>query len=398
MIKHKKSILCLILLIFSVTSLNMRFIIAIDERDYWPTVEWLSSTPESQNMNTTLLNSMISYIYDQEYAFDSIIIVRHGYVVLEEYPNPRYTSDDLHILYSVTKSFTSALVGIAIDLGYIESVDQKLLDFFPNTTILNLDSRKEEITLRHLLTMSAGIEWEGPDDMSHTWGDAVLSRDPIEFILNQPMDYEPGTHWYYNGGCSHLLSAILTRVTGNSTLDFAKKYLFKPLNITDVYWPKDPQGIYYGGQDIRLTPPDMAKFGYLFLNNGTWDNEQIISQEWVFESTRTSFSFNPNEGYGYQWWTYPSLNAYFAYGFDEQRIIVLPEQDLVVVFTSEIQDARIEPDLLLKYILPAVLDKDFSTVSVHETGVNPVLFTIINLIGISLIYLLYTTQRRERKS
>ena len=159
MIKNKKSILWLILLIFSVTSVNMRFIIAIDARDYWPTVEWLSSTPESQNMNTTLLNSMISYIYDQEYAFDSIIVVRHGYMVLEEYPNPRYTSDDLHILYSVTKSFTSALIGIAIDLGYIESVDQKLLDFFPNTTILNLDSRKEEITLRHLLTMSAGFEW-----------------------------------------------------------------------------------------------------------------------------------------------------------------------------------------------------------------------------------------------
>lgn len=242
-------------------------------RDYWPTTDWLNSTPEAQGMNSTLLNQLIEYIYEEDYNFDSIGVVRNGYIVLEEYPDPIFTQDTLYILYSVTKSITSSLIGIAIDEGFIENVNQKVIDFFPNNTILNLDSRKQRMTIEHLLAMTSGIRWEGPDDMYHTWGEAVLSGNPIEFILNQPLDYEPSTEWYYNGGCSHLLSAILTTTTGYSTLNFAREFLFEPLGITAVIWPIDPQGIYFGGQDIWLKPRDMAKFGYLFLNYGTWESK-----------------------------------------------------------------------------------------------------------------------------
>jgi hypothetical protein len=237
--------------------------------DYWPTESWRTSTPEEQGMRAKTLEDMLSYIANQNHNFDSIVIIRNGYLIFEEYFDNRYSPETLHILYSVTKSITSALIGIAIDKGFIDNVSQRLIDFFPEKNIQNLDDRKKNITLEHILTMTAGFDWEGPDDMEHT----VQSSNPIEYILNVPMQYEPGTVWYYNGGCSHLLSAILTKVTGNSTLNFAREYLFNPLGITNVFWPIDPQGIYYGGQDILLNSHDMAKIGYLFLNNGTWNGE-----------------------------------------------------------------------------------------------------------------------------
>ena len=222
-----------------------------------------SAASEEQGVDLTKLNEMMDVIEELDLPVDSVVVVRHGHIVFEQYPNPKYGPNDKHLLYSVTKSFTSALIGIAIEEGFIESVDQKVVDFFPEEPIANLDARKQSLTLEHLLTMSCGFEWEGPDDGLHTWGDANRSGDPVQFVLNLPMASDPGTEWVYNGGCSHLLSAILTKTTGESTLEFARKYLFEPLGITDVRWPRDPQGIYYGGQDIWLTPRDMVKFGQL---------------------------------------------------------------------------------------------------------------------------------------
>ena len=362
-----------------------------DSRDYWPTTEWLNSTPEAQGMDSALLSQMLDYINYKEFNLDSIIVVRNGYIVLEEYPDPGFTEKSPHNLYSVTKSITSALIGIAIDKGYINDVDQKVIDFFPNKTILNLDSRKQRMTLEHLLTMSSGFKWEGPDDMLHSWGKAVLSGNPVEAILNQPMDYEPGTTWYYNGGCSHLLSAILTATTGNTTLDFAREYLFGPLGIRSVTWPTDPQGIYYGGQDIWLKPRDMAKFGYLFLNNGFWDGEQIISEDWVVNSTKPSFALNDVDAYGYQWWINQPLGAYYAYGFDEQRIYVIPDYDLVIIFTAKLQKADVEPELVSDFILPAVLERG---------GPDPLLFFpqlmvfVLAIMGIFTLSYWYTKTKR----
>lgn len=357
-----------------------------NSHDNWPTEGWLTSTPEDQGMRSEPLEDMISYIADHNHNFDSIVIIRNGYLIFEEYFDYEYSPEELHILYSVTKSITSALIGIALDKGFINNVSQRMVNFFPDETIENLDDRKKDITLEHLLTMTAGFDWEGPDDMEHTWGQAVQSRNPIEYILNVPMQYEPGTVWYYNGGCSHLLSAILTHATGNSTLEFAFEHLFNPLGITDVRWPRDPQRIYYGGQDIWLNSHDMAKIGYLFLNNGTWDGEQIISKEWILNSSQTRCFFNENEGYGYQWWTYPGeFSGYFAYGYNEQKIIVLPEEDLIVVFTAELENSLVEPHLLRTYILPSTGDPS-PEISIWQSAIILAVLVVVLMIPLSFIY------------
>ncbi|MCD4685686.1 MAG: beta-lactamase family protein [Anaerolineae bacterium] len=336
------------------------------DRDYWPTGEWRTSAPAAQGMDAALLEQMLAHIDADALPVDSVIVVRHGYIVLEEYPNPFYGPGSKHNLYSTTKSVTSALIGVALEQGFIDSTAQRVVDFFPDREIAHLDARKQAMTLEHLLTMSAGFEWEGPDDYNHSWGDALRSDNPIQFVLDQPMAYDPGDVWVYNGGCSHLLSAILTATTGQSTLDFARETLFGPLGITNVRWPRDPQNIYFGGQDIWLTPPDMARFGYLFLNDGVWDGQQIVSADWVARSSATAFTLDDGGlGYGYQWWTYPELGVYGAWGAFEQRIFVIPDLDMVVVFTAENRVPTGDPGeyqegpgfaagLLTRYILPAV--------------------------------------------
>ena len=299
------------------------------QEDEWTTVE-----PEVVGLDGGRLETMREVIEGLDLPVDSIVILRHGKLVFEHHADPlRKGPNKIHNLYSTTKSVTSLLIGIAIDKGYIESVDQRVIDFFPDRDIANVDDRKRRMTIEHLLTMTSGLEWEGPDDMYHSWGEAIMSGDPVQYTLDQPMAHEPGEAWYYNGGGSHLLSAILTEATGTTTYRFAREHLFGPLGITRVRWPRDPNGIYYGGQDIWLTPYGMAKLGQLFLNGGIWKGERIVSSEWVADSTRT---LAPSwwGGYGYQWWTFPEAGIYFAAGAFEQRIYASPDLDMIVVVTS----------------------------------------------------------------
>jgi parallel beta-helix repeat protein len=294
---------------------------------------------------------------------DSVVVVRNGYVVLEEYPRGD-SPNLLHELYSCTKSVSSALIGIAIGAGFIDSVQHRVLDFFPNRTFANLDSRKQAITLEHLLTMTSGLPW---DEWTYTYGDSrndvtrmMNSYDPVQFVLDRPMVSEPGTQWVYNSGGSHLLSAIINKTTGTDMLSFAKKRLFEPLGISNLLWSTDAfQRIPWGFMGLNLTPLDMAKLGFLYLNNGTWDGQQIIPAEWVAKSTTSLISADPawagpGWGYGYQWWTRPSANVYMARGYMGQNIIVAPDYDLVVVFTASITRGRDPSELFFDYILPAV--------------------------------------------
>ncbi|MFX0184818.1 MAG: serine hydrolase domain-containing protein [Candidatus Hodarchaeota archaeon] len=316
---------------------------------------WLSSTPEEQGMDSAKLEQIIKSIKQQNIAIDSLLIIRHGYLVIEEYPNlEEYLShtqsnqDNMHSLYSATKSFTSALIGIAIEKGYIDNISLKVVDFFPEVMIENLDSRKKNMTLHHLLTMTTGFEWTG-----NSAYEMLRSGNSVKYMLDLPMKYNPGTVLEYITGVTHLLSAIIQKTTGKTTLEFARKHLFNPLGISEAQWTYDRQNINHGDHGLSLTSRDIAKFGYLYLNNGTWNGEQIISTNWVIKSTQTYNLFDEYSGYGYQWWTFPQINVYYAKGLHGQNIYVVPKKDMVVVFTADISNELII-DNLFNSILSAV--------------------------------------------
>ncbi|MFX0064121.1 MAG: serine hydrolase domain-containing protein [Candidatus Hermodarchaeota archaeon] len=369
--------------------------------DYWPTTDWLESTPEEQGMNSTKLNQVIDYINDLNFAIDSVVVVRHGYIVLEEYFNPSVSNQSsLHFVYSVTKSFTSALIGIAIQKGFIENVDQKVVDLFSNRIIANLDSRKQNMTIEHLLTMSTGLEW---DEWTYSYDDSrndvikmIYSSDSVQFILDRLMVNDPGEEWVYSSGASHLLSAIIEQTTNYNTLEFANEFLFGPLGITDVDWWQDPQGIYYGGFGLYLRARDMAKFGYLYLNNGTWDSQQIVSADWVAKSTETAFLRGGGHGYGYQWWTYPQLGIYYAIGLYDQSIFVVPDYNMVVVFTANITSgSNPEHNLLFDYIIPAVInDTNATTAPFRFDILLPTLLIALMIPVIAAVVMIIRTRRR----
>ncbi|HEX2908509.1 MAG TPA: serine hydrolase, partial [Phototrophicaceae bacterium] len=320
----------------------------------WPTEGWTTSTPEAQGLNSAKLAEMIENIVVTDLNIHSVLVVRNGALVLEAYRYP-HTAETLHHIYSCTKSFTSALVGIAQEQGFISSIEQPLLDFFPERTVANLDEAKKSITIEHLLTMSSGLDWPG-GILEPIMGDLRASDDWLQFVLDRPVSSNPGEQFLYNSGGSNLLAAIVETATGQPMLDFAEENLFKPLGITHLSWQTDPQGHYLGGWGLHLEPRDMAKFGYLYLNGGQWDGQQIIPAEWVATSTQKHISSQPlSDGYGYQWWV--DHNGYYmALGYGGQYILVYPEKNLVVVFTSGLAPTSFsQPESFFeRFILPAV--------------------------------------------
>ena len=348
------------------------------ERDYWPTSGWLASSPEEQGMNSTTLNGMMDFVSNESILVNGIVVVRNGYVVLEEYPRfPLYDGTWPHPLHSVTKSFASALVGIAAGEGYINGTEDKVLDFFPERSFANMSQWKEALTLKHLLTMTSGLQWnewaipyeDSRNDVRRMMG----ASDPVQFVLDHDMANEPGAEWAYNGGGSHLLMEIVNQTTGVDPMDYAREHLFNPLGITNLYWEPSGQGIPWGFYGLQLTPLDMAKFGYLYLNNGTWNGTEILPAEWVAESFDAKVLFSEGggimdyNGYGYQWWVSDlSYGVHGAIGRYEQKILVLPKYDMVVVFVASIADESWSEDYMLRnYILPAVENPP----QIHDVGV-----------------------------
>ncbi|MEA3441844.1 MAG: serine hydrolase, partial [Chloroflexota bacterium] len=259
-----------------------------EQSAYWPVQDWRTSTPEEQGMDSEVLNQMVALIDQQDYAYDSLLVVRNGRIVFEQYFN-RYDQNVAHHLQSATKSFSSMLIGIAIQEGFIQNVDQKMVELFPEHIIANMDTRKVNITLEHLLTMSEGMDWhelEYPyNDPRNTLGQMWVSSDAVQHVLDQPMAREPGESWAYNSGTSILLGGILEGATGQDVLDFAREYLFDPIGIGNVRWDKTTGDHYHTDGGLYMTPRDMARFGYLMLHNGDWDGKEIVSPEWVARST-----------------------------------------------------------------------------------------------------------------
>ena len=317
----------------------------------WPTRQWEYSTPEQQGMDSAILHKGLNFISSQ-ISIEGVMVVRHGKVVMEAY-YPPYQRNEPHIVYSCTKSVISTLIGIAIHEGAIKDVHQKVSDLLPEYAIT--DARLKKLTLENLLTMTSGLTW---DDGSQ-YGQMIRSNDWVRFVLERPVATEPGTEFNYNSGVSHILSAILQKATGKTAETYAEEKLFKPLGISNAVWGTDPQGRTFGGSDLQLTIPDMAKIGYLFLRKGKWNGSTIVPAAWVETSTRKHISAG-NEplgavDYGYQWWT-NSFGGYSARGYGGQYIFVMPEQDLVAVFFSDqLMQRMYTPQFAMKnFILPAI--------------------------------------------
>lgn len=322
---------------------------------------WLSPDLLEVSMNKQPLESMLQAVKREE--IKSIYVLKDGKPVLEYYSG----QDRLFGIYSCTKSIMSACLGIALEQGAIESIDQPISDFFPELLEEGVDPQKRNITIRHLLNMTSGIDW--PEWTEWNYGTAPMRQSPnwVEFVLARPMAYTPGQVFNYSSGGSHLLGVIIQKQTGKKLLDFAHEYLFGPLGITDVEWYSDPQGFSYGGAGIVMSTCDMAKIGQLYLNQGKWEDKQIVPEDWVCESTtwQSRGERYIGSGYGYQWWltsldrssssASSNTDIFFAMGYGGQLIYVIPELELVVAFTSWLPNNPLRAEHFLRtYIIPAV--------------------------------------------
>jgi len=272
-------------------------------------------------------------------AMDSLLVVRHGRIVVEAYYAP-FRPGLKHIVNSVTKAVVGTLAGIAFQAGALGPLDQSVIDLFPERKIDNVDANKKAMTLGTLLDSTSGLDWREPltDAPPETMLQMERSADWVGFVLDRPMARAPGLAFDYNSGTWHLLSAILAKKTGTSALDYARQKLFTPLGISDVAWRHDPQGITNGGYGLFMRPRDMAKIGYLYLRGGQWAGQQLLPANWVDKVYHASVDMRlgttPSLRYANGWWTIPDKRAYMANGFLRQLIIVLPDVDVVAVATG----------------------------------------------------------------
>ena len=308
---------------------NQTLIAEISEQEEkW---EWQHDTPENHNIDITALNSVHNTI--DEYPINAEVIVKDG-VIVDEYYKEGYDENSIFTLQSISKSITSAILGIAIDKGYIENVNIPISNYFPQIQESNSTYLKE-ITIWNLLTHSTGFNV----NESANWNEWRSSENWVNYVLDREVTSRPGTVFNYFTGNTHLLSAIIQEATGKTTYDFGKEYLFEPLDMDSVECTTDAQGISDGGNGFSMNVYDMAKFGQLYLNRGVWKGEQIISEQWIEDSTNIQFDRpSGSANYGYQWWvrTFGEENyhTYFAQGHWGQYIFIVPDLELVVVFTS----------------------------------------------------------------
>lgn len=287
----------------------------------------------------------------------SLLVARHGEILREAYFGGARREGHANIK-SASKSVVSTLVGIAIAEGHLQGVDQPIAHFFERYLGEGSDPRKQAITIGNLLSMQSGLE----PTSGRNYGAWVSSPNWVRHAIGRPMVTEPGGRMLYSTGSTHLLSAILAQATGMSTYAYARERLAKPIGIELRPWPTDPQGVYFGGNEMRMRPRDMVRFGELYRNGGVWEGKRILPEEWIRQSwtPRTSSPYNGHR-YGYGWWIRKSSDypVYFAWGYGGQFIFVVPELELTVVTTS-VADAPREGDhlreihaLLDRWIVPA---------------------------------------------
>ncbi len=327
--------------------------------EYYPTKEWRGCKPEAIGFDSNKLEDVYNYANNPNITTQALIIIRKGYIFFEAYFN-NFTQNSVHCSYSVAKSFSSALLGIAYYERKIKNLDEKIYNYFPDyKEYFDRDNTglKREITIRNLLTMTSGIKWN-EENYSRPENDVWLmideADDYFDYILSKPMRYEPGTDWNYSSGDSMLLSRIIEKSTGKDPFEYGKEKIFDKIGIKNITWEKDGVGHTITAWGIRTTARNFARFGYLYLKNGYWDGEQIIKKRWVEESLLPVSSHFPEElsmidFYGYQWWLLPALEnyqnynippkTYLAWGLYTQQIFIIPEKELLIVRLGYDKDA-----------------------------------------------------------
>lgn len=324
---------------------------------------WKVSSLSAQGVDSVPIVEMIKSIRGEQYTgISSVVIARHGFLVLDEYFGEG-SRDTIHTMRSASKSITSALVGIAIDQKYIVSVDAPLFSYFPEYegNIKNWDDRKAEITLAHILSMTSGIQ--GDEDAMYP------TEDWVKFYLDQPLQNVPGEKFSYCTSGVVTLGSVLSKASGLRVPDFANRYLFGPLGITDYFWPitnsMGNKGFAMTGGGLKLRSRDMAKFGQLYLNAGSWQGKQIISGSWIQLSMKKHATSDLyGEDFGYLWRIIDrsldgrEIRSYEAWGNGGQFILIFPSLELVVVFTGEnygkFPEMEQPFELVEKYILRAI--------------------------------------------
>jgi CubicO group peptidase (beta-lactamase class C family) len=346
----------------------------------WPTDGWAVSTPEAQGLRAAPFAHLDSATRAGAYGLvDRLVVIRNGrlvfsaryehdyreishgfvsplgcgwescetaediyqYTYVHPDHHPYYLGRDVHSLQSVTKSVTATLIGIAIGRGEIEGIDAPLLSFFEDYDLSGVHELLHRATLDDLLTMRSGIEWHEQDrplDETNTTLQLEYSDDWIQFTLDQPMDAEPGTTWVYNSGGSHLMSGIIKAATGQFVDAYAEEHMFGPLGIHDYHWKKTPKGFPDTEGGLYLEAEQLAKIGYLYLNDGVWDGARILPEWWVPRATARIVEGVNTAGwaYGYQWWRIDrgTTVVWAGLGFGGQFLLILPDHDLVAVVNS----------------------------------------------------------------
>jgi CubicO group peptidase (beta-lactamase class C family) len=346
----------------------------------WPTKQWPTTTPQAAGLNAAVLDSIDAEITAGRYGYvDRMLVIRRGRVAYDKsyrhdydraygdsararsplnahdltgpynyyapWWHPYYRRGDLHTLQSVTKTITSVVIGTAVMRGQFPSLDAPVLSFFDTAKVKNVDDRKRRMTIRHLLTMTDGMDWRENLPYTDPNNTTVVMEgvyDWVTYTIDRPMAREPGAAWNYNSGATQLLAHIFHRATGTDIEEYAARHLFAPLGIERWFWKRTPAGIVDTEGGLYLEARDLAKIWYLFLRGGAWEGRQVVSPEWVRASVAPAVPVSnaPNASrYGYKWWLHANpvdstRRVWAGSGFGGQLPIAIPEHDMVIVFNG----------------------------------------------------------------
>jgi hypothetical protein len=366
---NKPAILTSIFFIFNVLS--------VFSQDQWPTKTWITTAPRAVGLNADSLAFLDKELAGGKYGnIDGMLIIRHGKIAYEKsyahdyssiykedakrksplnasdptgpynyfnaWWHPFFHESKLHTLQSVTKTITSIIIGTALARKEFPDLNTPVLNFFDTAVVKEIDARKRKMTIRHLLTMTAGFAWNEnlPYSDPNNSGIAMeASSDWVKYVIDRPMSNEPGTVFRYNSGATQILAYIFRVATGTDIEEYAVRHLFEPLGIKNYYWKRSPSGLIDAEGGLYLEITDLAKIFYLYLKQGEWEGKSIVSPDWVKQSVTPFINLSPGVSYGYKWWIYDygsksSQNAWSGNGFGGQMPVILPEYDMLVVFTA----------------------------------------------------------------